>query len=95
MREKEHERAGLVPPKAVRESLQKPFAEHLRDFVANLRGQGRDARYIRGVQNALLALAAEKEGLCTKVAENSPRLSAVLAATVSDGPDARAKGRLR
>jgi len=58
-REKEHERAGFIPPKAIRDSLQKPLAEHLRDFVADLRAQGRNGRYVRTVQNAVVKLAAD------------------------------------
>ena len=41
LREREHERAGFIPSKSVRDSLQKPFTVHLGDYVADLKAQGR------------------------------------------------------
>jgi len=66
LREREHERAGFIPSKAIRESLQKPFTEHLRNYVADLRAQGRNSRYIRTVQNAVLSLASECGWKCVQ-----------------------------
>jgi integrase len=59
LREKVQERAGFIPPKCIRDSVQKPLVEHLREFVADLQAQRRNGRYIRTVQNAVLKLAAD------------------------------------
>jgi integrase len=66
LREREHERAGFIPSKSVRESLQKPFAVHLGDYVADLKAQGRNSRYVRTVQNAVLSLAGECGWKCVQ-----------------------------
>ena len=59
LREREHERVGLIPSKAIRDSAQKALVEHLREYVADLRAQGRNSRYVRTVQNAVLALGED------------------------------------
>jgi hypothetical protein len=59
VRECEKAKFGLSPGQSVRESLQKPLTEHVRDFVADLRAQGRNSRHIREVQNAVLQVASD------------------------------------
>src|ERR1039457_2918819 len=49
LREKEHERAGLIPSKAAREAAQCKLTQHLQDFLGDLRIKGRNGRYINGV----------------------------------------------
>jgi integrase len=43
--ESERERAGLIAPRLQRDSAQKPLAEHLRDFLADLAAMGRTEKY--------------------------------------------------
>jgi len=61
VRDCEKVKFGLIPAQSVRESLQKPLAEHVRDLVADLRAQGRNSRHIRQVQNAVLQVAGDCE----------------------------------
>ena len=53
LREKEHERAGLIPSKAAREAAQCKLAKHLQDFLGDLRAKGRNGRYINGIAYCL------------------------------------------
>src|ERR1039457_2114430 len=53
LREKEHERAGLIPSKAAREAAQCKLTQHLQDFLGDLRIKGRNGRYINGVAYCL------------------------------------------
>ena len=47
VQEKERERMGLIAPKLERESAEKPLAEHLVEFVADLKAKGRTEKYIK------------------------------------------------
>jgi len=49
IKEREGERSGRVPPKAVREALQKPLADLLESFLTDLDLQNRSAHYIQVV----------------------------------------------
>ena len=48
--EREREAAGILEPKAVRDSAKKPLAEHLVDYVADLNTRGRAGRNGRGAK---------------------------------------------
>ena len=50
LREKEHERAGLIPSKAARDAAQRKSAAHLVEFIGDLRAKGLNGRYIKGVE---------------------------------------------
>lgn len=50
IRDCEKEACGMIPAQSVRDSLQKPLPEHVRDFVNDLKAQGRNPRHIRQVQ---------------------------------------------
>jgi len=50
LREKEFEREGLIPSKAVREAAQRPLEAHLEDFVGDLRRQGRSEKYLANLE---------------------------------------------
>ena len=56
LRENEHERAGLLPSKAFRESTQRDLVAHLRDFIGDLIAKGRNAQYIAEFEKRLLLL---------------------------------------
>src|ERR1017187_4669303 len=51
LRVKEHERAGLMPSRIVRDAAQRKLTEHLQDFLADLRAKGRDGHYISDVSH--------------------------------------------
>jgi integrase len=53
LREKEHERAGLIPSKAARVAAQRKSADHLVDFIGDLRAKGLNGRYVNGVEYCL------------------------------------------
>ena len=53
LREKEHERAGLIPSRAACEAAKCKLTRHLRDFLGDLRAKGRNGRYIDGVAYCL------------------------------------------
>jgi len=59
LREKEHERAGLMPAKALRDAAQRDLAGHVRDYVADLRAKGRNGRYVDGVEFCLGELSGQ------------------------------------
>ena len=61
LREKEHEKAGLIPAKAVRNSARRKLARHIQDFVGDLRSQRRNHRYIGSVEYHLTELAEKCE----------------------------------
>jgi integrase len=58
LREREHERAGFIPPKAVRYSAQRSLAEHLVDFVGDMRRRGKSDKYLANIQFRVGALIA-------------------------------------
>ena len=50
VQEREREAAGIIEPKAVRDSAKKPLAAHLDDYVADLTARGRNGRGGRGAR---------------------------------------------
>ena len=59
LREKQHERAGLIPLKAVRDAAQRKLTEHLQDFLGDLRAKGRAPHYISNVSHYIESLIAD------------------------------------
>jgi len=50
LKEIEHERAGMIPPKASREAAQRKLAEHLEDFLGDLRRRGKSEKYLANIE---------------------------------------------
>src|SRR5262245_38843425 len=50
LREKEHERAGIIPSKATREAAQRKLAEHLEDFLGDMRRRGKSEKYLANIE---------------------------------------------
>jgi len=50
VREKEHERAGFIPPKATRDAAKRKLTEHLGDFLAILRRNGKSEKYLANLE---------------------------------------------
>lgn len=48
--ERQRERAGLLPPRSLRDAAAKPLKDHLADYVGDLRQRGRDGKYVEIVQ---------------------------------------------
>ena len=48
--EKQHERAGLIPPKPLREAAQKRLTDHLNDFLGDLRRRGKSEKYLSNIE---------------------------------------------
>jgi integrase len=61
LREKEHEKAGLMPVKAVRDSARRELIKHIVDFTGDLRSQRRNHRYIGSIEYQLTELADKCE----------------------------------
>src|SRR5258706_2781010 len=59
LREKEHERAGFIPPKAVRDAAQRRLTEHLQDFVGDLRRRGKSEKYLANIEFRVGKLIAD------------------------------------
>ena len=59
LREKEHERAGLLPSKTVRNAAQRKLTEHLQDFLGDLGAKGRARDYISHVSHYNKALITD------------------------------------
>ncbi len=59
LRENEHERAGLLPSKIVRNAAHRKLTEHLQDFLGDLRAKGRARDYISHVSHYNKALIAD------------------------------------
>ena len=57
--ESERERAGILPPKAQRDSAATALLNHARDFVADLRAMGRNQQYVDELENKLNLLASQ------------------------------------
>jgi len=60
LREIEHERAGLLPSKLIRNAAQRKLTEHLQDFLGDLRAKGRARDYISHVSHYNKALIADR-----------------------------------
>src|ERR1017187_3227630 len=50
LREKEHERAGFIPPKATRDAAQRKLADHLQDFLGDMRRRGKSEKYLANLE---------------------------------------------
>ena len=50
LRVQEHERAGFIPPKAIREAAQRNLAEHLQDFLGDMRRRGKSEKYLANLE---------------------------------------------
>jgi integrase len=59
VREKDRERAGITPPKNLRESASQPMEKHLADYLNDLRNIGRDDVYIENLGYRLNILIRE------------------------------------
>ncbi len=59
VREKERERAGIIPPKNLRESALQPMEKHLGDYLNDLRNLGRDDVYVENLEYRLNILVRE------------------------------------
>lgn len=51
VRQKQNEQAGIVAPRSLREGAARPLADHLRDFVADLKARGARAKYAYNVDH--------------------------------------------
>ncbi len=59
VREKEEELAGLLAPKALRDAAQKPIADHLADYVADLTAMQRSRKHLAYTRNRIGRLCEE------------------------------------
>jgi len=59
VREIEDEIAGIVPPREVREAMQRPFIEFIEDFIADKEALQRDIEYYPKMKSRLLKMAKE------------------------------------
>lgn len=59
VREKEKERAGILPPKKLRDSAVQQMGKHLTDFLNNLRAIGRDEDYVKNLRYRIDILLRE------------------------------------
>ena len=48
--EKEHERAGFIPPKARRDAAQRKLADHLQGFLGDMRRRGQSEKYLANLE---------------------------------------------
>lgn len=49
-REKEQERDGLIPPKAIREAAERELSIHLNDFLGDMRRRGKSEKYLANLE---------------------------------------------
>src|ERR1017187_4891254 len=59
LREKEHERAGFIPPKATRDAAQRNLADHLQDFLGDMRRRGKSEKYLANLEFRVGRLMSE------------------------------------
>jgi integrase len=59
IREEERERAGIIPPRALREGAQKELTKHLKEYIADLKARGRDELYICHLEKRIEKLLDE------------------------------------
>ena len=50
LREREHERAGIIAPKAARDAAKRDLAEHLEDFLGDMRRLGKSEKYVANLE---------------------------------------------
>jgi integrase len=56
LREKQHERDGLILPKPLREAAQKAISEHLDDFLGDMERRGKSEKYLANLKFRVGAL---------------------------------------
>ena len=59
LRERQFERDGLMLPKAVRDAMQRPLADHLQDFLGNGRRLGLSGKHLSNLEFRVERLMAE------------------------------------
>jgi len=50
LRELEHERAGIIAPKATRDAAQRQLIDHLGDFLGDMRRRGKSEKYLSNLE---------------------------------------------
>ena len=50
LRQREHERAGFIPPKAARDAAQRSLSEHLNEFLGDMRRRGKSDKYLANLK---------------------------------------------
>ena len=59
LRQREHERAGFIPPKAARDAAQRSLSEHLAEFLGDMRRRGKSDKYLANLQHRCGTLIAD------------------------------------
>src|SRR5438874_2150193 len=59
VREEEHEREGLIGPKAEREAAKRPLEVYVEEYADSRRALGRDEKYVGELRRKLLRLLGE------------------------------------
>ena len=59
VREREHERAGFLPPQPMREAAARPLVDHLEDFIHYLESRKRSAKYTSNMEHHAKAVIEE------------------------------------
>jgi len=59
LREREHESAGFIPPKATRDAARRGLAEHLQDFLGDMRRRGKSEKYLANLEFRVGRLISE------------------------------------
>ena len=66
-REKEHERGGLLHPKPIRESALRHMAQHLAEFLSDMRRRGKSEKYLSNLEfRAFRLLSWRVVGRCRR-----------------------------
>jgi integrase len=50
LREKQHERDGIILPKSMRDAAQRDLANHLQDFIGDMRRRGKSVKHLANLQ---------------------------------------------
>lgn len=50
LRELQHERAGILPAKTIREAAQRQLADHLEEFLGDMRRRGKSEKYLANLE---------------------------------------------
>jgi hypothetical protein len=56
VRDKQMEKAGMIPPEAIRKAAQSDIQGHLSQYVADLNALNRDIQYVKELNNRVLRL---------------------------------------
>jgi hypothetical protein len=67
VREMEHEHAGLLLPKTVREAAKPKLSEHLQDFLGDLRRRGKSEEYLANLEFRVGKLLADWDGFMPRM----------------------------